>query len=64
MWVAVITHTHWLVVSVDNGRPVGTIGTDDTPTTSAVVATNKLSGRERERERERERKREREGEMQ
>ena len=40
--VAVIADSHWLVVSLDDGRPIGAFMTHNTPTTTTVVTTNKL----------------------
>lgn len=40
--VAVVADSHWLVVTLDNSRPIGAFMTNNTPTTTTVVTTNKL----------------------
>ena len=39
---AVVTYSNMLIVTLDNGRPIGAVGTDDTPTTATVMASDKL----------------------
>ena len=40
--VAVVADSHWLVVTLDDSRPIGAFMTHNTPTTTTVVTTNKL----------------------